>query len=408
MRIGSTPGRDERSQHDEIEAALHGEERGPNADAWRELRADVRLLAPAMHADFERLMSTRIEEWTAAAHRAEDSATRRRVARRRPRHIAELLKRGHVAGLAAAVCTLLIATVVVLSLRGGGHGGGGAPPRIASQPAKAATSPSTGGGSNAQGRLDELGPSASGESNAPEHGPVANAAGAEGGVSTPTAPGHVQRLAASVTLSSIPGEVQALADRVARLAVGDGGYVQSSQVVQQTQGASEATLDLNVPSAKLAGVLASLERLAPIRAENQSSQDITSEYDSAKRNLADAEAERRALLRALSRAETQTQVESLRQQLSLTGETIAKDQAAVRAVSQQASSSTLEVAIAGDAHAEGLTLRHGVHDAGRVLTVALVILIVGVAVLVPLAIACALLLAGAGAWRRHARERALA
>ena len=219
----------------------------------------------------------------------------------------------------------------------------------------------------------------------------------------------MQQLAASVTLSASRGEVQSLADRVARLAVSDGGFVQSSQVQQQAQGPSEATLDLKVPSAELSAALAALGRLAPIRAENQSSQDITSEYDAARRNLADAVAERKALLQALARAVTQAQVESLRQQISLAAGAITRDQSALRAVSQQASSSALEVTVVGDAtHAEGLTLQRGLHDAGRVLTVALVVLLIGAAVLVPLAIVCVVLLAGARAWRHHLRERALA
>jgi hypothetical protein len=179
-------------------------------------------------------------------------------------------------------------------------------------------------------------------------------------------------------------------------------------VQQQAQGASEATLDLKIPSAKLSTALAALGRLAPIRAESQSSQDITSEYDAAHRDLADAVAERHALLQALSRAVTQAQIESLHQQISLAAGAITRAQSALRTVSQQAASSTLEVTVLGDAHAEGLTLHRGLHDAGRVLTVALVLLLIGAAILVPLAAVCLALLAGARAWRRHLRERTLA
>jgi hypothetical protein len=218
----------------------------------------------------------------------------------------------------------------------------------------------------------------------------------------------VQQLAASVTLSSSPGEVESLADRVTSLAVRDGGFVQSSQVQQQAQGTSEATLDLKVPSARLSSALAALGRLAPIRAENQSLQDITSEYDAARRNLSDAVAERKALLQALAKAVTQAQIESLRQQLALAGAAITRAQAALRAVSRQASTSALEVTVVGDARAQGLTLHQGLHDAGRVLTVALVVLLIGAAVLVPLAALSVILLLGGRAWRRHLRERTLA
>jgi hypothetical protein len=85
----------------------------------------------------------------------------------------------------------------------------------------------------------------------------------------------VQQLAASITLDSSPQNLQATSDQVAQLTVRDGGYVQSSNVQVQQQGASEATLALRLPSARLAAALAAIGRLAPVRAENQSLQDIT-------------------------------------------------------------------------------------------------------------------------------------
>ena len=65
--------------------------------------------------------------------------------------------------------------------------------------------------------------------------------------------------------------------------------------------------------------------------------------------------------------------------------------------------------VAGDAKAaqHGLTLAHGLHDAGRVLTVSLVILLIALAVLLPLAGVASLLWLAARALRRAARERAL-
>ena len=67
------------------------------------------------------------------------------------------------------------------------------------------------------------------------------------------------------------------------------------------------------------------------------------------------------------------------------------------------------MAVVGDgstAH-EGLTLHRGLHDAGRVLTGALVIGLIALAILVPLALVLAAAIAAARAWRRTLRERAL-
>jgi hypothetical protein len=414
MRLVPSPGLHEDSWHDDIETALHGEDGGAAGAAWRDLRADVRALAPPMSADFERLLSDRVGEWTAAPPHDETGPERRLPRRgfkrlRLPSGRLRLPSPGRLRAvglLATVACTLAIAGLVAASLQPGGQSAG-----REQRPASALSA-------TGRDRVDELGPanpSTATKASAGASGGVSNAGRAEAAANAPaggegalSAPGHVQQLAASVTLSSSPGEVQSLADRVTSLAVRDGGFVQSSQVQQQAQGTSEATLDLKVPSAQLSGALAALGRLAPVRAESQSLQDITSEYDAARRNLSDAVAERKALLQALAKAVTQAQIESLRQQLALAGGAITRAQSALRAVSQQASSSALEVTVVGDARAEGLTLHQGLHDAGRVLTVALVVLLIGAAVLVPLAVMCAILLLGGRAWRRHLRERSLA
>jgi len=199
----------------------------------------------------------------------------------------------------------------------------------------------------------------------------------------------VQQLGASIRLAATPGEVQATADRVSRLVVSEGGFVQSSHV-DQGEGAGEANLTLILPSAKLSAALASLGALAPVRAESQTLQDITNTYDAARQRLSDANAERQALLRALAKA-------------------IAQAHTALRAVSQKASTSEVEVTVIGDRSvgSEGLTLSRGLHDAGRVLVVTLAVLLIAAAVLVPLALVIFATVAGRRTWRRHQRERVL-
>jgi hypothetical protein len=218
----------------------------------------------------------------------------------------------------------------------------------------------------------------------------------------------VQQLGASITLTATPSNVQETADRVGRLAVSDGGFVQSSHV-NVGQGTGEANLTLSLPSAKLSGALAALGRLAPVRDESQSLQDITNTYDAAAQRLADATAERQALLHALSQASTEGQIDSLRERLSQNRSRIAQARSALQAVSQHASTAEVEVTVVGDAHAgsEGLTLHRGLHDAGRVLVVTLVVLLIAAAVLVPLALLLLALLTARRAWLRHRRERVL-
>ena len=359
----------------EIEAALAGDGHGPAADSWRELRSDVRALAPPLDPALEQRLREEIDRRTAPA--------RRRVTQRRP----QLLGHGRAVGAVAGVLLAAVAAVVLL------HPGGHPEPRLA---------PS----------ISEH--SAPGVLRAPSKAAADGAAvpavsEAQAVLASPAAaPGRVQQLSASLTLSTTPSNVQATSDGVARLTARDGGYVASSHV-QVGQAAGEASLTLSLPSARLSGALAELGRIAPVRSESQALQDITNAYDSARQQLTDASAERRALLRALSRASSQGQIDSLREQLSQNRGAIARDQARLHTVARRASNAEVEVTVLGSAHAEsgGLTIHRGLHDAGRVLTVALAVLVIAAAVLVPLALAGIALALVARALARYRRERVL-
>jgi hypothetical protein len=115
------------------------------------------------------------------------------------------------------------------------------------------------------------------------------------------------------------------------------------------------------------------------------------------------------LLRALAKASTQGEIESLHARLSLAGAAITRARSALRAVSKRAGNSVVEVTVLGDPHASGdrSTLNTALHDSGDVLKVALAVLIVALAVLVPLAILVAALAIAWRAARRHQRERVL-
>ncbi|MGO9246982.1 MAG: DUF4349 domain-containing protein [Solirubrobacteraceae bacterium] len=396
----------------ELEAALNGTGEGSSADSWRALREDVRALAPPMNPEFERRLGERIA--ARRAHSApQHSASQRSLSAPQPRRRLGWLPRPSrpaLAGLSVA-CTVIAVVLILAPWRLAGH-------VVESSP----RSPS------AAARADRLGPAFDQAENAPvagasgakasSKGVEAGASGAAGSaVTTTSAPaasgpassaGRVQQLGASITLTATPDEVQTVADRVSRLAVSEGGYVRSSHVNEEEK-AGEASLTLSLPSAKLNAALASLGRLAPVRAESQSLQDITGTYDAARQRLSDATAERQALLRALAKASTEGQIDSLHERLSQNRGAIAQAGSALQAVSQRASTAEVEVTVLGDAHAgsEGLTLHRGLHDAGRVLVVTLVVLLIAVAVLVPLALAIAAMAVARRAWRRYRRERVL-
>jgi hypothetical protein len=395
----------------EIEAALRGETTGASAEGWRELRADVRTLVPAMSEDFALTLYESIER---RAESERPSWSRRHLVHARGvlgriRH-ALAAGRKHPA-LAAGVCALIaiVALVVVLGgPRGSSHSG------LSS--ASGASSEASGGANVKSGvekhslrgspealtsSSGEAGSSASPSTPYMKGGSQSQAASAESG--------RVQQRAASLTLAPKPEAVQSVADQVAQLTVREGGFVQSSQVHRQSGAGGSAEMRLSLPSARLTAALASLGRLAPTREESQSLQDITDEYGAARRKLADAVAERQALLRALARASTQSQIESLHARIALAAAAVTRARTAFGAISRRGSNSTVEVTVLGDVHAGShrSTLGNGLHDALNVLKAAAVVLLIALAVLVPLALVLALLALAWRASRRRLRESAL-
>ncbi|HXB17119.1 MAG TPA: DUF4349 domain-containing protein [Solirubrobacteraceae bacterium] len=374
MKVIRFPGA-ESALGEEIDAMLNGELAGPQALSLRELREDVRALALPLDPEFERELQMRVGEW-AREQREPRPPLRERVSRRLTASPGRSLALG---GVVAALAALLVVFVLV------------------------------GGSSNQYA-----------ERSFPKNGPIAvphaakaqSAAGSAAeqlGTSAPaaSAPARLQQQGGSVTLAPSGEGVQEAADSVTSLAASDGGYISSSHVQIRHGGTSEAQIVLNVPSKKLNEAIAALGRIAPERAVSQESQDITGTYEAAQRQLHDDEAVRRALLRALSNASTQGEIESLRDRLASNREALAHDRAAVKSVSTRASTSQLEVTITGGAAKEGLTLSRGLDDAGDVLAAVGAVLLIALAVLVPLGLVLVALAWVRRTWLRRRREAAL-
>ena len=385
MRIIPFPLSDERTAAQksfiaELEAALDGTGRGPRAEAWRELRAQVRHSVAPMEPEFEQRLRTRLSELQAHA-----------APKRRPRPA--WLWHPRRLGLAASAASTAIAVLVVF-----GQEPSGPAPQTVSAPRSAPAI-----AARTQQRAEKE----------PAQAAAASGAGAQS-ASAPTfgtssaASGRVQQLGASITLAAASGEVQETADRVSRLATGYGGFVQSSHV-NVASSSGEANMTLSLPSAKLSAALTALANLAPVRAESQSLQDITGSYDAARQRLTEAMAEQRALLRALSKASTQDEIDSLHERLGQARGAVARARSSLQTISHEASSTEVEVSVLSNPHpsGEGLTLTRGLHDAANVLTVTLIVLLLAAAVLVPLALLVLALLSVRASWRRYQRERAL-
>ena len=415
-----------------LDALLGGEFAGAEGEALRALREDVRALAVPLAPEFEEELQARLAEWSAAAERAR--------ARRRPRN--ERLRgprrwvgasRGRMLGASGATVVIVVALAAVAigsgwfrstgtsssasvkSAPGSARVTAAEAPGQESSEHSAKTLPeavakaNSGASRPAGGEARSAPPTgAAGQALETSNGPIF--AGPSVSSPSPAAPGRLQQLVASVTLATSPGGVQQAAEAAARLAVGDGGFVEQSHVqVRSSGGPSEAQLRLQVPSGKLASAIVALGRIAPERAVNQESEDITSAYDGAKRRLGDAEAVRRALLRALAAATSEGAIDSLRERLAQNRAQIAEYRSQVKAEAHRAATSELEVTITSTnaPHAGRGTLDQGLRDAGHVLAVAGAVALIVLAVLVPLGLAALVLDVLRRAWLRRRRESAL-
>lgn len=393
-----------------IEAALCGEMVGASAEGWRELRADVRVLAPAMSPEFEQRLRERIEAREAKRPRRSPWLGVRAA----PAGFRAWLGSGVRARALALGGTCAMAAIVTLVIAAPWSESERVGEQIFSKSLTVKAGSLHSSESPAGGVVQQDAPLGSTASvpvapvkqTMPESSGKEAQAGASTGESSAS---RVQQRAASLTLAPKPEAVQSVADQVAQLTVREGGFVQSSQVSRQSGAGGSAELRLSLPSARLTAALAALGRLAPTRDESQSLQDITDEYDAARRKLADAVAERQALLRALARASTQSQIESLHARIALAAAAVTHARTAFGAISRRGSNSTVEVTVLGDVHAGGdrSTLGNGLHDALDVLKAVAAVLLVALAVLVPLALVLAFLALAWRAWRRRLRERVL-
>ena len=264
---------DETTLGGQIEAALHGESGGAAADSWRELRADVRSLAPPMSPEFERELRERLDERAARPRAPLEDARRGSASLARSAGWAPACARAcsRLAGSASRPRSSRWRSSFRRSRQSDDRRAG--EPRSRSEGGRAR---SLGGGPRSSGPASQAPPRDPRRAVLPGRAPSA----AKKPIGTAgwwcnrrpgkhvvdrreSAPARVQQRAASITLAPKPEGVQSVADQVAQLAARDGGFVQSSQVHLQQGAAGEANLQLSLPSARLSAALAELARLAP-------------------------------------------------------------------------------------------------------------------------------------------------
>ena len=165
-----------------------------------------------------------------------------------------------------------------------------------------------------------------------------------------------------------------------------GGFVLRSSVSAGDKSDAGASLFLRIPSAQLQAAIADLSELAHVRARTQSARDVTAQFSSPRRRLADALAERRGLLRQLARAVTPNETAAVRARLRAANRRADRARTELRRLHDRVRYSGVAVTVAPGAAGKsdgGWSLGDAAHDAVSVLRAVAGAAIVGLAVAVP-------------------------
>ena len=398
------PSAEMRRELDAIEAALSGE-------AVADAHAPLAVLARALQATRPRPREEFVRALDAHATRGFRSVgTRARARRSRvgpARRRARLRGRVPWASLSrpalgvALAALLAVAVAVPLSLSGGSRAHVSGPGVRA--PAVVQAAPSEGAG-----RVGSAAPAARApatRSNAVPAGAAQPESAAAG-----TSARQLERTA-TLDIGVAPGAIQSTSQRVFTLVSAFGGYVRQSNVSSGDSAQGGATFDLRVPSGNLAAAISALSRLGHVRSENDTTNDVTDQFDALRRSLAALEAERASLLKQLAAASEAQQAERLKARLRAVDGRISSLRGSLRALSARVNYTSLDLSLTPEASAGAavgdLTPGGAARDAARVLAAALSVIVLGVAALLPLGVLLAAAWMIIAITRRRLREQAL-
>jgi hypothetical protein len=379
---------------DAIDAALSGEAVAGAHVPLEELVRALQSVRPHPSTEFVQALDARAAHGfrRASQHRAPDSSQRAPTTERGRR------RRRRTAFALPALGIAVAAVLVVVSLPGSG---GGPRPQagVASAPSNAVF-----------GKAHEL----PGVGTARGTARAATAEPEAVGPAAPAAPGAAGRQVertSTLDVGVAPGAVETTAQRVFTLVTAFNGYVRQSNVSSGAAGQGGASFDVRLPSSNLPAALAALSHLGRVRSETDTTNDVTEQLGGLQRTDGDLRAQRASLLRALAQAREPQQAASLKAQLHAVEARIGQVQRELRALTARIDYTRLALSltpeVTGGATAGDFTPGGAAHDAARILSAGLAVLVIGAAAVLPLA---AVLIAGwvaVSLTRRRLREQAL-
>jgi hypothetical protein len=222
------------------------------------------------------------------------------------------------------------------------------------------------------------------------------------GLPAPVTTGRKVVQSAQLTLQAANDRTDTVSQEIYNVVAAENGIVKSAKITDATasQGGGSAVFTLSIPSANLETTLEQMSKLhfARVLTRSNSTSDVTNTYDSDRSALQDEQALRLSLLKQLGEATTTAEIDSLQARLKLAEAQIQSDQSTLANLKHSISYSNLSVqlysgsaAVSVISHSHGFTLAGAWHDALRVLVVAVGVLVIAAAVLIPVTLLAALL-----------------
>ncbi len=371
-----------------IDAALAGEPGAAEEAPLAELALVLRALRPQPREEFRDTLDGRAAAGFKGGGR---SGHRRAGGGWRP-------KLSQPAFALAVVLLVIVGVTVPLALSGGGSALRSAPPADggAMRVPEGSASSSAAAGHHALKAEGAAG--------------AARAAGPIGEAQITTPGARRVEQSAALDLGVSPSAIQSTSRRVFTVVNGFGGYVQQSNVTSGDAEQAGATFELKVPSAKLGSAIAALSQLGHVRSENDTTNDVTGQYESLQRSLGDAQAERASLLRQLAAATEAQQAEALKGKLHGVEGHIAQLQGELRALNGRIDYTSVSLTLTPESSGAGagsLTPGGAARDAAQILDAAVAVVVLASAAVLPVAVIALLIWVLVAASRRRLREGAL-
>lgn len=333
-----------------------------------------------------------------------------------------------------ALATILVATVVVI----GNEGGSDSPATQTVDPLSLESPADTGGRQGAlegdalagtaqppatKGMLAE--PASAGDSSARAEGTAAGqalddlerystgSAPASGPYASQSDKRAIER-SADLVLGTDPADVRRAAGKVFESVHAYDGIVLRSAIEDGSAGEAGASFELLIPSAKLGDALASFSEIAEVRSRQEATADVTAKTVSLGERLQDSRATIQGLLAQLAAADTDAERVAAEAELRDERWRAASLRSRLTDLERRANLSrvslTIETGEAGAPPAEEdgtWGIGDALDDAGHILEVAAGVILIGLAILAPVALLIALTWLARRTGIRRGRERAL-